>query len=112
MRKLNRNIRTELRGNLNASGTLTLTFTVPLGPTWEVKQVSISGNSTLEPQASSYIGIGSSGVFVSNSLTGNGDTDDTPNVLLRSGDSFSLVWTGGTSGALMKVAIIYDEVGE
>ncbi len=110
MRILNKNIRTEVSGNIAANGTLTLTLSVPPGPSREIKQIGITGNSALEPTCSTYVGTSSAGVFISNSFTGNGDTDDQPNITLRSGDALAAVWAGGTSGARMKLTVIYDEV--
>ena len=110
MRQLYRNKRVELQGVLSASGGLTVFATVPLGPSWELKNVDVRGNSVLEPTADSYIGTNSSGVHISNTLTGNGDTDSQPNTTLRPGESVAVVWAGGTPGALMKAVVIYDEV--
>lgn len=110
MRQLNRNIRTERTGFIPISGSLTLSVTVPPGPSWEIKQLAIKGNSALEPTCSTFIGTNSAGVFISTSLTGNGDTDDQPNVTLRSGDSICAVWSSATGNAVMTFTIIYDEV--
>ena len=110
MRQLYRNKRAELQGTLSASGGLTVFVTVPLGPSWEVKSIDVKGNSALEPTADTYVGVNSSGVHISNTFTGNGDTDSQPNTTLRVGESVAIVWAGGTPGALMKAVVIYDEV--
>ena len=109
MRQLQRNLRAEKQGTFSAAGTLTIFFSVPLGPSWEVKQIAINANSALEPICSTYIGTNSAGVFISNSFTGNSDTDDQPNVTIRSGDSIAAVWASGTPGAIGKLTVIYDE---
>lgn len=109
-RPLQRNKRQEVQVTIPASGTVTATFTVPIGPSWEIKQISITSTSTLETTAKSYIGTNSAGIFISQSFTGNDDTDSQPNVTLRSGDSLAVVWENGTPGAIARLTAIYDEV--
>jgi hypothetical protein len=108
---LQRNKRDERTASFPASGTLAITIgPIPMGPSWEIKQISIRSSSVLETTAATYIGVDASGVFISRSFTGNADTDSAPNVTLRPGDSVSCVWEGGTPGAVATLTIIYDEV--
>ena len=107
---LSRNKRTEVQGTFDANGDLTVSVSVPLGPSWELRQVAIKTTSVLESACSTYVGTNDSGVFVSQSFTGNADTDSEPNVTLRPGDSFCAVWSVGTTGALGTLTLIYDEV--
>lgn len=109
-RHLNKNRRQEVTVTVPANGTVTATFTVPFGPSWEVKQITIDGNSALEPTCKTYIGINDSGIAISQSFTGNDDTDSQPNVTLRAGDSLAAVWANATPGARMRLTAIYDEV--
>lgn len=104
----------EARGTFDASGNLTVGIQVPLGPSREVKQIAVSTNIATgsETNCSTYIGTNASGVLISQTYTGNSDTDSQPNVLLRSGDSICAVWSGGVSGALGTLTIIYDEVAQ
>lgn len=108
---LQRNKRDERTGAFDGSGNLTLVIgPIPVGPSWEVKQISIRTTSALQTLAATYIGVNSSGIFISNSFTGNADTDSQPNVTLKPGDSLCCVWQGGTPGAFATLTVIYDEV--
>ncbi len=109
-RQLQKNIRTERQGVFSGVGALTLFVGPPVGPSWELRQIAISTTSVLETTCVTYIGINSSGVLVSQSFTGNNDTDSRPNVTLRPGDNIAAVWAGGTPGATGKLTLIYDEV--
>lgn len=111
MRQLQRNKRDERTGTFDASGNLTLIIgPVPIGPSWEIRQISIRTTSVLQTLASTYIGVSNAGVFISNSFTGNADTDSAPNVTIKPGDSLCCVWSGGTPGSFATLTIIYDEV--
>ncbi len=108
---LAKNKRQELQGTFPASGVLTVSDTVPLGPSRDVKQIAISTTNTAnETLCTTYIGTNSAGVLISQSFTGNNDTDSQPNVSLRSGDSLCAVWTGGAVGTIARLTYIYDEV--
>jgi len=107
---LARNIRKETQVTVPASGTVTALFTVPFGPSWEVKQIGIKCDSTTETICNTYIGTNSAGVFISKSFTGNDDTDSQPNITLRSGDSICAVWESGSLNAIARLTVIYDEV--
>ncbi len=111
MRNLQRNIRAESQGVFNATGNLIVSVPCPVGPSWEIKQIAVSTNiTTVNPTCTTYIGTNASGVVISTSLTGNGDTDSQPNVTLRPGDSLAAVWGSGVVGAIGKLTFIYDEV--
>jgi hypothetical protein len=110
MRQLNRNKRAEIQGTISAAGTLTIFATVPLGPSWELRSIDVKGNSALEPTADTYIGTGATGQHISQTYTGNNDTDSIPYVTLRSGESVAVVLANGTPGAIMRATIVYDEV--
>jgi hypothetical protein len=109
-RHLNRNRRQEGQAAIAASGAAFVFFTVPFGPSWEIKQITITSTSTLETSARTFIGTNSAGILISQSFTGNDDTDSQPNVTLRSGDSVCCVWEGGTPGAIVRLTVIFDEV--
>jgi hypothetical protein len=109
-RPLNKNRRQEVQGTLAASGAATVFFTVPFGPSWEIIQITITSNSALETSAKTYIGTNNAGVLISQTFTGNDDTDSQPNVTLRSGDSLACVWENGTPGALVRLTAIFNEV--
>ena len=111
MRQLQRNKRAEAYVTISASGTGTAIVSVPLGPSWEVKQISVSCDGTLIPACSTYVGTNSAGVFISSTLIGNSDTDSAPNVTARSGESLCAIWSNATVGARAKMTVIYDEVG-
>lgn len=112
MRALQRNIKLEAYATADASGNATAVVDIPLGPSREVKQISVSvTGSTNVPTANTYVGRNSAGVFISNTLTGDSDTDSAPNVTVRSGDSLCAVWAGCTTGAKCKLTVVYDEVG-
>lgn len=109
---LYRNKRVEIQGTFDADGALTVSVSVPLGPSWELRQIGIKVlGSTSETFCNTYVGSNASGVFISQSYTGNADTDSEPNTTLRPGDSLSAVWTEGTVGALGTLTVVYDEVG-
>lgn len=108
---LQRNKRAELTVSIPGSGTATAVMSVPPGPSWELKQVSVEClNSTTIPIATTYVGVNANGVFVSSTLLGDGDTDSQPNTTLRTGESFCCVWVGASSGSVARLTIIYDEV--
>lgn len=111
MRQLQRNRRAEAYATVNASGAATAIVAVPLGPSWEVRQISVTCGGTLIPQATTYVGTNNAGVYISQTLIGNSDTDSAPNVTVRSGESLCAVWSGATVGAQAKITVIYDEVG-
>lgn len=112
MRALQRNKRVEAYATATASLTATAVIPVTVGPSWEVKQISVSATgSTTQSSASTYVGTNSSGVFISSTLIANSDTDSTPNVTLRSGESLCCIWTKVSSGSVCKLTIVYDEVG-
>lgn len=110
-RSLQLNKRIETTVTVDASGNATAVLDVVPGPSWEVKQISISvtGGNTI-PRAATYVGRDANGVFISNSLIGNADTDSDPNITLRAGDSVCCVWNVATPGARAKLTVVYDEV--
>lgn len=108
---LQRNQRREAYATASASGAATAVLNVPNGPSWEVKQISVSvTGTTLIPTAASYIGTNSAGVFLSSTLIGDSDTDSFPNATVRTGESLCVVWAGCTVGALCKATVVFDEV--
>jgi hypothetical protein len=109
-RPLNKNRRQEVQGTIAASGAATVFFTVPFGPSWEIKQITITSTSVLETTAETFIGTNAAGIAISQSFTGNNDTDSQPNVTLRSGDSLCCVWANGTPGTIVRLTAIFDEV--
>ena len=110
MRQLQRNKRLEAYATATASGA-TAIVTIPLGPSREVKQIAVSvTGSTIIPACSTYVGTNSAGVFISSTLIGDSDTDDTPNITVRSGESLCAVWSGISVDAVCKMTVIYDEV--
>jgi len=112
VRQLQRNIRTEKSGVFDAAGNLTVYIQIVPGPSWELRQVAVSTTVTAnETECSTYIGFNNSGVFISQTLLGNSDTDSQPNVILRPGDAIAAVWSGGTVSATGKLTLIYDEIG-
>ena len=112
MRALQRNRRAEAYAIANASGAATAVINIPIGPSWEVKQISIStGTSATLPSAATYVGTSSAGIFLSSTLVGNSDTDSFPNITVRSGESLCCVWSLVTVGVQCKMTVVYDEVG-
>jgi len=111
MRPLQRNKRAETTVTVDATGAATAVIDVVPGPSWEVKQVSLSCTGSAIPQAATYVGRNSAGVFISSTYLGNSDTDSLPNVTLRSGESICAIWSNGTSGSRAKLTVVYDEVG-
>jgi hypothetical protein len=111
VRILQKNIRIEKQAIFNASGVATAVLQVPLGPSWEVKQISVKTTVTAnQTTCRTFIGQSDAGIFISNTLIGNADTDSQPNVTVRSGDSLCAVWTGGTAGRIATMTVVYDEV--
>ena len=111
MIRLQKNIRREAYATADATGTATAVVEVNPGPSWMVKQIGVSTNSTVTlPTATTYVGRNTSGVFVSSTLVGNSDTDSLPNVTLRSGESLCAIWAGCTVNDQCKITVIYDEV--
>lgn len=111
-RQLQRNKRVEASALFDAAGNATAVVNVPIGPTWEIKQISISTTVTAnQTRATSFVGTNSAGVIISSTLIGNGDTDSQPNTSVRSGESLCVVWSGGTVGRQAKMTVVYDEVG-
>lgn len=107
-----RNRRVESTGVVDSNGNSTVTVTALAGPSWEVKQIGVTCTSSDPlPSCATYIGFGPSGIFISSTLLGDSDTDSSPNVTLRTGDSISAVWAGASPGAQTRLTIIYDEVG-
>lgn len=115
MRQLQTNKRIEVQVVFNAAGVALASASVPLGPTWQLKQITVSTTVTANlTTATSYIGTNNAGVKISSTLLGNFDTDSFPNVTVRSGEAVCVEWIGvaGNSGKLAKMTVIYDEVAE
>ncbi len=110
MRQLQRNRRQEATVTALADGTATAIIPVNVGPSWEIKQISVNTNSVLESSAATYVGTNSAGVLISTTLVGNGDTDSEPNTTVRSGESLCCVWSTVTVGARCKLTVVFDEV--
>lgn len=112
VRMLQKNKRVEVQVTFPASGIITAVVQVPLGPSWEIKQIGVKTNVTAnQTNCTTFIGQNNAGVFISNTLIGNADTDSMPNVTVRSGDALCAYWTGGTVGKIATMTVIYDEVG-
>jgi hypothetical protein len=111
VRQLQRNLRREVQVVADASGVASATINVTLGPSYEVHQITVYSDSTLIPIATTYVGTNDSGVQISQTLYGKGDTDSAPRTTLRSGESLTCVWTGCTVGANCRMTVIGDEVG-
>ena len=112
MRQLQRNKRAEVASSIaDAAGKATAVIPVPPGPTWEIQQIGVTFTGTLIPVCTTYVGTNEFGVFISQTLIGNSDTDSQPRTSLRSGESVAAVWTGATVGAQGRLTVIYDEVG-
>lgn len=110
-RILQRNIRVEKQGIFLSTGLLTVSISVPLGPSWEIRQISVKTNITsVNTSCETRIGTSSAGVFISSTVTGNSDTDSEPNVTLRPGESICALWALGTVGSIGRLTVIYDEV--
>jgi hypothetical protein len=111
VRALQRNRRAEAYATVAANGTATAIIPVTVGPSWEIKQISVSvTGSTLETTAATYVGTNAAGVLISSTIVGNGDTDSEPNTTIRSGESLCCVWDTGTPGARCKLTVVFDEV--
>lgn len=110
-RQFQRNKRTEAYATVVAGTSCTAVINVAPGPSWEVKQISVSavGASTL-PACATYVGTNTAGVFISSTITGNSDTDSTPNTTVRTGESLCAVWTNASIGTVCKITVVYDEV--
>lgn len=94
------------RVTLNGTGTGTVSF----GPgrpneKWTVTRIGVQVSSAvLEAQAKIYRGTVGVGSFISGSVSGStGDTDDSLNETLWSGETLSVQWTGGDAGAVATV---------
>lgn len=110
-RILQKRKREERQAVFNATGNATAVVTVPLGPSWEVQQIGVkTGPMVNHPQCATYVGQNTAGVFISNTLIGDADTDSMPNVTVRAGDSICAVWALGTPGVVATMTVIYDEV--
>lgn len=111
MLKPRSNQRLESQATVPASGNITVIISnMTAGPNWNVKQISIAvSTATLSPSCNTYIGTNAAGVFISNSLTGEADTDSQPNVTIKYGESICAVWTGADVGAVARLTVIYDE---
>lgn len=110
-RQLQRNKRLEKQALFDSAGVCLAVVQVPLGPSWEVKQIAVKTTVTAnQTTCRTFIGQSDAGVFISNTLIGNADTDSQPNVTVRSGDSLCARWTGGTSGRIGTMTVVYDEV--
>lgn len=110
-RVLQRNKRVEVTVTFNASGTALAIIGVPLGPSWEVIQITVSTTiTTTLSKCTTFVGTNNSGVKISSTLLGNFDTDSTPNTTVRSGESLCAEWTQGISGQTARLTVIYNEV--
>lgn len=111
-RMLQKNKRAEPQAVFNAAGQCTAVASVPMGPSWEIKQITVEViGSVPQTKCVTFIGTNNSGVRISQTLTGNFDTDSIPNTTIRAGESVCAFWTGGTVGAVGRMTVIYDEVG-
>ena len=108
---MQRNKRTENTVTVDATGAATAVIDVVPGPSWEVKQVSVTCTGTNIPQATTYVGRNSAGVYISSTYLGNSDTDSTPNITLRSGESICAIWSNASVDSRAKITVVYDEVG-
>ena len=112
-RKLYTNKRLEAQALFDANGRAVAVVNVPPGPAWEVIQIAISTTVTANlTQAATYIGTNESGIFISNTLLGNKDTDSFPNVTVRYGESVCCVWAAGTAGRTARMTVVYNEVDQ
>lgn len=111
LRQLQRNKRVEVSVTFPASGIAIAVVNVPVGPSWEIKQITVATTVTANlTNCTTFVGTNNSGVQISNTLLGNGDTDSAPNTTVRYGESLCAYWTGGTTGATARMTVIYDEV--
>lgn len=111
-RQLQRNKRAEAQAAFSAAGVALVTIGVPMGPSWELKQITISTTvaaATLT-RATTFVGTNNAGVKISSTLLGNFDTDSQPQTTIRAGESLCCEWTQGTVGAIARLTAFYDEV--
>ena len=113
-RPLQRNKRAEPQAVFNASGVATAIAAVPMGPSWELNQITVevvgATVTSAQSKCTTFIGTNNSGIRISNTLTGNFDTDSIPNTTIRAGESVCAVWTGGVVGSVARMTVNYDEV--
>lgn len=111
-RQLQRNKRAEPQAVFNALGECTAVVAVPMGPSWELKQITVETlGVAVQSRCTTFVGTNNSGIRISRTLTGQFDTDSIPNTTVRAGESVCAVWTGGVAGMVGRMTVIYDEVG-
>lgn len=89
----------------NGNGIVTIPGPKP-GQTILLAQVTVNVPTTLKiPKFSYYVGSALPPNLVSGSVTGNKDTDSTPNVLMYPGEFVTAVWTGGDPGAQATIVL-------
>lgn len=95
---------------LDANGNGTAFIANMRGPQWDIVQIGIKiSNAILIPTCTTYIGTNAAGVYISQTFTGDDDTDSFPNVTIKYGEAICAVWTGGDVGAQARMTVIYNE---
>jgi len=92
VRVLQKNRRAEVYATADAGGAATCVVNIANGPSWEVKQITVTNTGALIPSAATYVGSSPSGVPISSTLIADSDTDSQPNITLRSGESLCAVF--------------------
>jgi len=93
---------TTLQAQIGPDGTASALFTVPLHQPFALTRMSAHGNSALPAQLRVY----RNAVLFAGSGYANEDVDAEPTpVPLPGGTQLSAVWSGGTPGAVMTLAI-------
>jgi len=95
-----------ISGRVAASGTGTLTVRPTRGQTWTVRQVSIEAPDV---GFSSSCAVYKNGSAISPLVPQMDAAAGEPPIILHPSDVMTIVWTGGTSQALLKALITYDD---
>lgn len=74
------------------------------GEWWRVRNTSVNGNSTLEPEVRVYRGFVSDSSLIGGSLTGNLDSATGADIF-QPNEAIIFVWTGATPGAQFTATI-------
>ncbi len=70
--------------------------TIP-GENWLVQRITVSTNSSTETTARIYRNFVGDQQFIDGTYSGNQDVSDENDILLRTGESLVIQWTGGTT---------------
>ncbi len=90
---------------LNASGQGSMRFGPEVfGTVWNINRLSTNGNSTLDPTCTVYRGAESNTTMIDNTEKANADISET-DLELRDGEFVTVVYDGGTPGAIMSFRI-------